>query len=77
MLALNVKNAIGVRVTPIARGIRAADETVGSPPGSALPNVAVMDDDPLIVVGNVAVPEMPPAIAENVALTGAAPALTI
>ena len=74
---MKVKNATGVSDTPIARGIRAVDATAGSPPGKALPNVTVSEDEPLVAAGKVAVPEKPAVIVGNVALAGAAPTFTV
>lgn len=75
LLAEKPKNAIGVSETPIARGMRAAEATAGSPPGSELPNVTVTEEEPLVAAGKVVVPEMPAAIVPNVAPTADAPAL--
>lgn len=77
LLDVNVKNATGVSVTPIARGIRSVDATAGSPPGNALPNVTVNEDEPLVAAGKDAVPEKPAAIVGNVAIAGAAPTFTV
>ena len=70
---MNVKNAIGVKLTPIARGMRAADATACRPFGRELPKVAVIAAEPLAEAGNVTDAERPAAIIAKVVLVGSAP----